>query len=212
MATKVVPIYLQHPVCTLYVCTSCCYVVMSWTKVPDPVLQPPGSEYAPRYPPSAAEDPSQMLVTWSTGENVGSEVYYGEKRPETRALGNATRFVDGGVLKRPQYIHRATMASLKPNTTYGECHISTASVAELSVSVCEYHISRSAPNQSVIATSVGHCHISRSAPHQSVIATSVGHCHISRSLPHQSVSVCVCLLARERILARGWEIGNIVSS
>ena len=122
---------------------------MSWTEVPDPVLQPPVLNMPPVTLRPAAENPSQMVVTWSTGENVGSEVYYGETRPETRALGNATRFVDGGVLKRPQYIHRATMAHLKPNTTYGECHISTASVGEPPISVCEYHISQSLPHQSV---------------------------------------------------------------
>ena len=60
-----------------------------------------------------------MVVTWSTGEEVGSEVYYGRHKPDTLSVGNVTRFVDGGELKRVQFVHRAAMTGLKPNTTYG---------------------------------------------------------------------------------------------
>ncbi|XP_043246196.1 acid phosphatase type 7-like [Amphibalanus amphitrite] len=67
---------------------------------------------------SYGEEPSQMVVTWSTSEPVGSEVYYGRRRPDTRAVGAASRFVDGGELRRAQYVHRATLTGLQPNTTY----------------------------------------------------------------------------------------------
>jgi len=73
---------------------------------------------------SLADDGHSMVVTWSTLNSTtaigGSFVRFGkDPRSLTRqSVAKETVFVDGGALKSTQYIHRALMDNLQPNTTY----------------------------------------------------------------------------------------------
>uniref|UniRef100_A0A8D9EJ63 Purple acid phosphatase n=1 Tax=Cacopsylla melanoneura TaxID=428564 RepID=A0A8D9EJ63_9HEMI len=64
---------------------------------------------------------NSMTVTWSTFNETGeSIVEYGiDKMDLAQKSPNATtEFIDGGLNKRKQYIHRVTLTGLKPKTKY----------------------------------------------------------------------------------------------
>ncbi|XP_046665735.1 acid phosphatase type 7 isoform X2 [Homalodisca vitripennis] len=67
---------------------------------------------------SMGENESSIVVTWSTFNYTDSVVEYGINGLVLRATGNTTTFVDGGTLKRVQYIHRVTLNKLLPKTHY----------------------------------------------------------------------------------------------
>jgi len=73
---------------------------------------------------SIADDGHSMVVTWSTLDSTrslgGSFVRFGTNPQSLSRQSNATErtFVDGGLLHSTQYIHKALMNNLKPNTTY----------------------------------------------------------------------------------------------
>nr|XP_020642838.1 acid phosphatase type 7 isoform X1 [Pogona vitticeps] len=67
-------------------------------------------------------DPTSMRVTWTTFRPAESLVAYGRDPGEAFthvARGNATRFVDGGKLRRTMFIHRVTLQGLVPGERYG---------------------------------------------------------------------------------------------
>lgn len=66
--------------------------------------------------------PGSMLVTWTTFSKTDSRVEYGllgSKRFEMTAKGDATLFVDSGKEQRTMFIHRVTLAGLRPAASYG---------------------------------------------------------------------------------------------
>nr|XP_020642839.1 acid phosphatase type 7 isoform X2 [Pogona vitticeps] len=68
-------------------------------------------------------DPTSMRVTWTTFRPAESLVAYGRDPGEAFthvARGNATRFVDGGKLRRTMFIHRVTLQGLVPGERYGD--------------------------------------------------------------------------------------------
>ncbi|KAJ8719861.1 hypothetical protein PYW08_012036 [Mythimna loreyi] len=65
------------------------------------------------------EKVNDIVVTWSTfDDTVESIVEYGEGVMDQQSKGSSKRFVDGGLLKRSQYIHTVTLRDLKFNTSY----------------------------------------------------------------------------------------------
>lgn len=64
--------------------------------------------------------PTEMLVTWVTMDFTSSSVvlYSSNDKLDLSQLGNVTKFVDGGPLRRTIYIHRAKMVGLKPGVKY----------------------------------------------------------------------------------------------
>uniref|UniRef100_A0A8C3XLF4 Purple acid phosphatase n=1 Tax=Chelydra serpentina TaxID=8475 RepID=A0A8C3XLF4_CHESE len=84
----------------------------------------PGKTRAPsahRAVLTLAGDPTAMTVTWTTFDLAGSIVEFG---PEpggaftASAQGHASRFVDGGWLRRSMFIHRVTLRGLAPGQRY----------------------------------------------------------------------------------------------
>ncbi|KAL5008590.1 hypothetical protein ScPMuIL_014171 [Solemya velum] len=68
---------------------------------------------------SYGERPSEMVVTWVTGNStLLSVVEYGRQGLTQRALGNYTIFTDGGKLHRSMFIHRVKITGLQPQTSY----------------------------------------------------------------------------------------------
>lgn len=64
-------------------------------------------------------NPTEMLVTWVTMDfTTSSAVLYGTDTLDQGALGNVTKFVDGGTLHRTMYMHVAKMTGLKPGVKY----------------------------------------------------------------------------------------------
>uniref|UniRef100_A0A674JHB2 Acid phosphatase 7, tartrate resistant (putative) n=1 Tax=Terrapene triunguis TaxID=2587831 RepID=A0A674JHB2_9SAUR len=66
-------------------------------------------------------DPTAMTVTWTTFDPAGSIVEFGLEPGEvftTSAKGHASRFVDGGWLRRSMFIHRVTLRGLAPGQRY----------------------------------------------------------------------------------------------
>ncbi|XP_011176896.2 acid phosphatase type 7 isoform X1 [Zeugodacus cucurbitae] len=66
---------------------------------------------------------TDIVVTWSTRDATNqSVVLYGENYSDAKNLINITgferRFIDGGSKKHTQYIHKATLSGLKPQTRY----------------------------------------------------------------------------------------------
>ncbi|XP_016978655.1 acid phosphatase type 7 isoform X4 [Drosophila rhopaloa] len=62
-----------------------------------------------------------IVVTWNTRDNTNESICeFGIDGLQQRAKAAQmpTKFVDGGAKKATQYIHRVTLAHLKPNTTY----------------------------------------------------------------------------------------------
>nr|XP_044252206.1 acid phosphatase type 7 isoform X3 [Drosophila takahashii] len=62
-----------------------------------------------------------MVVTWNTRDNTNESICeFGIEglQQRVKATKMPTKFVDGGAEKATQYIHRVTLAHLKPNTTY----------------------------------------------------------------------------------------------
>ncbi|KAL5022477.1 hypothetical protein ScPMuIL_001632 [Solemya velum] len=65
------------------------------------------------------EDPSQMVVTWSTmSPTSNSTAQYGIAAFNVSAFGTQVQFVDGGSEKHTQYIHRVIMSGLVPGQIY----------------------------------------------------------------------------------------------
>ncbi|KAL8592603.1 hypothetical protein ACOMHN_026533 [Nucella lapillus] len=63
--------------------------------------------------------PTEMWVTWVTRDFTnGSYVMYGPSDPQHTVRGSVTKFVDGGLLRRTMYIHRAKMVNLVPGKRY----------------------------------------------------------------------------------------------
>lgn len=63
----------------------------------------------------------EVVVTWSTfNDTKESVVEYGIRGMVLRQEGISKLFVDGGELKRSQYIHRVTLKNLTPNSRYGK--------------------------------------------------------------------------------------------
>lgn len=72
-----------------------------------------------------------MVVTWTTSSKTDSRVEYGllgSRRFEMDAKGEATLFVDSGKEKRKMFIHRVTLAGLRPAASYGGWSFSTPGV------------------------------------------------------------------------------------
>uniref|UniRef100_A0A1B0FHH9 Purple acid phosphatase n=1 Tax=Glossina morsitans morsitans TaxID=37546 RepID=A0A1B0FHH9_GLOMM len=69
---------------------------------------------------SFGEQPHDIVVTWSTGDDPGdSLVEYGENEKFTLlARGSRQKFTDGGSEHKSQYIHRVTLNNLKPSAKY----------------------------------------------------------------------------------------------
>lgn len=68
---------------------------------------------------SFGEKSNDIVVTWSTfNDTLESRVKYGEGIMDKEAVGSAMEFVDGGKLKRSQWIHRVLLKDLKYNTKY----------------------------------------------------------------------------------------------
>ena len=68
-------------------------------------------------------DVTEMVITWVTfASDVDSIVEYGLKDEalSMTAVGNATKFIDGGSEHRVFYMHRVKLTNLKPATTYGK--------------------------------------------------------------------------------------------
>ncbi|KAJ8719863.1 hypothetical protein PYW08_012038 [Mythimna loreyi] len=65
------------------------------------------------------EKVNDIVVTWSTfNDTEESRVQYGEGIMDKEASGSSKLFVDGGKLKRAQYIHKVVLKDLKFNTRY----------------------------------------------------------------------------------------------
>lgn len=68
---------------------------------------------------SFGEKINDIVVTWSTFNSThDSRVQYGEVGMNMEAKGSSKLFIDGGDLKRSQYIHTVTLPNLKFNTKY----------------------------------------------------------------------------------------------
>ncbi|XP_039366511.1 acid phosphatase type 7-like [Mauremys reevesii] len=66
-------------------------------------------------------DPTAMTVTWTTFDPAGSIVEFGPEPSRvftSSAQGHASRFVDGGWLRRSMFIHRVTLQGLAPGQHY----------------------------------------------------------------------------------------------
>ncbi|CAH0755502.1 unnamed protein product [Diatraea saccharalis] len=61
---------------------------------------------------------NDIVATWSTFNDTESIVRYGVSSPDQETSGSSEVFVDGGNMKRRQWIHRATMKDLKFDTHY----------------------------------------------------------------------------------------------
>jgi len=79
-----------------------------------------GVDYQPRHIHlSLGETPRSLVVTWSTpNQTDSSTVFIGRKRMERKFIGTSRLFVDGGDLKREQWIHTVVLTHLKPYTNY----------------------------------------------------------------------------------------------
>ncbi|XP_028155946.1 acid phosphatase type 7 isoform X2 [Ostrinia furnacalis] len=69
---------------------------------------------------SFGEKTNDIVVTWSTFNDTESRVIYRVNGTPhwSKVTGFSKVFVDGGKMKRPQWIHRATLANLKFDTRY----------------------------------------------------------------------------------------------
>ncbi|CAN7948577.1 unnamed protein product, partial [Ixodes pacificus] len=64
-------------------------------------------------------DPTRMIVTWTTiNATDESVVEFGQAGLDQRALGNTTKFQDGGTERRVIFIHRVTLTGLQPGSLY----------------------------------------------------------------------------------------------
>lgn len=83
------------------------------------------SDYQPQQVHIAVGETSEdMVITWVTPDHINdhyrnsSVVEYGTKDIDSIAIGNATKFIDGGDEKRHMWIHRVTLKGLTPDTRY----------------------------------------------------------------------------------------------
>ncbi|XP_075234057.1 acid phosphatase type 7 [Lycorma delicatula] len=68
---------------------------------------------------SYGENLSSIVVTWSTKQSTNSSIVeYGINGLVKSAFGYQKLFVDGGPLKRFEYIHRVVLENLQPNEIY----------------------------------------------------------------------------------------------
>uniref|UniRef100_A0A336JZ87 Purple acid phosphatase n=1 Tax=Culicoides sonorensis TaxID=179676 RepID=A0A336JZ87_CULSO len=68
---------------------------------------------------SLGDDSNEIIVTWSTLDDAGkSIVEYGINGLILQAEGTSERFVDGGLKKHTQYIHRVHLKNLTPDSKY----------------------------------------------------------------------------------------------
>lgn len=68
---------------------------------------------------SYGDNPTQMIVTWLTGDKTNlSVVEYGTSSLNLFTKGNATLFTDGGSEQRKMYIHRVTLTGLASGKKY----------------------------------------------------------------------------------------------
>ncbi|XP_033104022.1 acid phosphatase type 7-like isoform X2 [Anneissia japonica] len=64
-------------------------------------------------------NPTELMVTWSTENTTLAVVEYGQDRKLTlTAKGSTTKFINGGIQKSTQYIHRVKLTGLEPDKTY----------------------------------------------------------------------------------------------
>lgn len=66
------------------------------------------------------EKTNDIVVTWSTFNDTDSLVLYRSDGNEKQVAGSSKIFIDGGKMKRKQWIHRVTLKDLKFNTRYGK--------------------------------------------------------------------------------------------
>lgn len=69
-----------------------------------------------------SEKTNDIVVTWSTFNDTTSVVRYknyGESEWQL-VMGSSKVFIDGGQMKRPQWIHRVTLKDLAYDTRYSE--------------------------------------------------------------------------------------------
>jgi hypothetical protein len=68
------------------------------------------------------DEPVDLIVTWNTinSTNETSVVEYGivENHLTETAIGSATEFIDGGLAKRKQFVHRVKLTRLSPKQKY----------------------------------------------------------------------------------------------
>ncbi|XP_037933616.1 acid phosphatase type 7 isoform X1 [Teleopsis dalmanni] len=68
---------------------------------------------------SFGEHSHEIVVTWTTRDDAGETIVeYGTGDYLLKANGTSQKFIDGGSKKKTQYIHRAKLSHLKPNTNY----------------------------------------------------------------------------------------------
>ncbi|XP_006901183.1 PREDICTED: iron/zinc purple acid phosphatase-like protein-like [Elephantulus edwardii] len=97
----------------------CCLLLLSFPEVqgtPEDLRVTPEQVHL-SYP----DEPGTMTVTWTTWTPTRSEVQFGRQLAGPlllRALGTASPFVDGGILRRKLYIHRVTLRGLLPGVQY----------------------------------------------------------------------------------------------
>lgn len=80
-------------------------------------LYPLISHHFPRF----VDSPTDVVVTWSTRDATNTSIVKCKTAsgPLLQYSGKSNLFVDGGPLKRSQYIHKVKLLNLSPNTTYG---------------------------------------------------------------------------------------------
>ena len=74
-----------------------------------------------------SDEPINLIVTWNTINGTKeSIVEYGvvENNITERAIGNATTFIDGGLAKRQQFVHRVKLTGLLSKQKYCNFYLS----------------------------------------------------------------------------------------
>ncbi|XP_059062839.1 acid phosphatase type 7-like [Achroia grisella] len=67
---------------------------------------------------SFGEKTNDIVITWSTFINTGSEAKYGKNQMNKHASGSSKLFTDGGKMHRKEWIHRVLLPDLEFNTRY----------------------------------------------------------------------------------------------
>lgn len=63
----------------------------------------------------------QLWVTWVTFDDTRESIaVYGTDKPQTKVVGNSTKFVDGGITRKVRYIHRVLLSDLQSGQRYGK--------------------------------------------------------------------------------------------
>lgn len=68
---------------------------------------------------AVGDSSDKMTIVWSTfNDTADSTVLYGKNGLDEKATGVSSKFIDGGLEKRFQFIHRVTLKGLQPLTNY----------------------------------------------------------------------------------------------